>query len=191
MWSVQDHGDGLCYHSNMEKPSMRKSIIKQLRQQDKHTKVAIDQKLLEDVQASVAYQEAKVIATYLSFEFEYDTSLLIQAAQKDGKKILIPRTYPKGQMVFVPYDSETLAPTSFGLMEPTSGEAVAKSEIDLIHVPGVAFNAGGYRIGYGAGYYDRYLADFSGATLSTIYNFQEVVFQEEKHDIAVKEVFKR
>ena len=91
-------------------------------------------------------------------------------------------------MIFVDYDPDNLVATSFGLMEPASDLAVEKSEIDLIHVPGVVFNAEGYRIGYGAGYYDRYLSDFEGETVSTVYPCQKHDFQPDSYDIPVKEV---
>ena len=73
-------------------------------------------------------------------------------------------------------------------MEPASDLAVEKSKIDLIHVPGVVFNAEGYRIGYGAGYYDRYLSDFEGMTVSMVYPGQEKDFTPDSHDVAVREV---
>ena len=91
-------------------------------------------------------------------------------------------------MIFVDYDPDNLVATSFGLMDPASDMAVEKSEIDLIHVPGVVINAEGYRIGYGAGYYDRYLSDFEGETVSTVYPCQEMDFIPYSHDIAVREV---
>lgn len=91
-------------------------------------------------------------------------------------------------MVFVDYDPEDLVLSYFGVWEPASSVAVAKEEIDLIHVPGVVFNEQGYRIGHGGGYYDRYLADYEGATVSTIYACQEGEFEPESHDIAVEEV---
>ena len=91
-------------------------------------------------------------------------------------------------MIFVDYDESRLQKSSFGLMEPTSEEAVDKTEIDLIHVPGVVFNSQGFRIGYGGGYYDRYLADFAGASISTIYAVQQAEFTPAQHDVAVKEL---
>lgn len=91
-------------------------------------------------------------------------------------------------MIFVDYDESRLQKSSFGLMEPTSEEAVDKTEIDLIHVPGVVFNSQGFRIGYGGGYYDRYLADYTGASISTIYAVQQAEFLPAQHDVAVKEL---
>ena len=91
-------------------------------------------------------------------------------------------------MIFVVYDEADLQITKFGLKEPRSEEALEKSAIDLIHVPGLAFNNEGYRIGFGAGYYDQYLADFQGDTVSTIYSFQKFTFEPSFFDIPVKEV---
>ena len=170
------------------KNELRKTVLAQLTSQDPETKAKIDQYLLEQLIALPAYKDAQVIATYLSFPHEYDTSLLINQALKDGKRLLIPKTYKQGRMIFVDYDPDNLVATSFGLMEPASDLAVEKSEIDLIHVPGVVFNDEGFRIGYGAGYYDRFLSDFEGETVSTVYPCQKHDFQPDSYDIPVKEV---
>ena len=170
------------------KNELRKTVLAQLTSQDPETKAKIDQYLLEQLIALPAYKDAQVIAAYLSFPHEYDTGLLINQALKDGKRLLIPKTYKQGRMIFVDYDPDNLVATSFGLMEPVSDLAVEKSEIDLIHVPGVVFNDEGYRIGYGAGYYDRYLSDFEGETVSTVYPCQKHDFQPDNYDIPVKEV---
>ena len=119
------------------KNKLRKTVLSQLTSQEPETKAEIDKNLLEKLIALPAYKDAQVIATYLAFPHEYDTSLLIKQALKDGKRLLIPKTYKQGQMIFVDYDPDNLVATSFGLMEPASDLAVEKSEIDLIHVPGV------------------------------------------------------
>lgn len=171
------------------KASIRKSVLKKMKGLEPDNKRKADQALIQRLRSLPAYQAASVIATYLSFPHEVDTSILIDAAQADGKQVVIPKTYPKGRMEFVAYDPQRLKQTSFGLLEPEDGsEAIDKSEIDLIHVPGVAFRKDGYRLGYGGGYYDRYLADYDGATVSTIYACQEVDFLPASHDIPVKEV---
>ncbi len=171
------------------KARIRKDVLQKMKDLEPENKRRVDQALIQRLRSLPAYQEASVIATYLPFPHEVDTSFLIDAAQEDGKQVVIPKTYPKGRMEFVAYDPQKLIPTAFGLLEPEDGsQAVDQSKIDLIHVPGVGFQKDGYRLGYGGGYYDRYLADFDGATVSTIYACQEVDFAPAPHDIPVQEV---
>lgn len=171
------------------KAELRKKILQEMKAIPREQKQAMDQALTDQFLKHPFYQEAKVIATYLSFPHEFQTQGLIEQALKDGKKVLIPKTYPKRHMDFVVYDPQQLVKTSFGLLEPQGDlEVVDASQIDLIHVPGLAFTTKGYRIGYGGGYYDRYLEYFSGHTLSTVYHYQVQDFIPEKHDIPVQEV---
>ena len=171
------------------KSELRKQVLHEMKAISQEQKQFIDQALTEQLLQHPFYQEAKVIATYLSFPHEFQTQELIEQALRDCKKVLIPKTYPKGRMDFVVYDPQQLVKTSFGLLEPQGDlEVVDASQIDLIHVPGLAFTTEGYRIGYGGGYYDRYLEYFSGHTLSTIYPCQIQDFIPENHDIPVEEV---
>ena len=171
------------------KSELRKQVMQEMKALPREQKQFIDQALTERLLQHPFYQEAKVIATYLSFPHEFQTQELIEQALKDGKKVLIPKTYSKGCMDFVVYDPQQLVKTSFGLLEPQGDlEVVAAYQIDLIHVPGLAFTTEGYRIGYGGGYYDCYLEHFSGNTLSTIYPCQIQDFIPENHDIPVQEV---
>ena len=171
------------------KSELRKQVLQEMKAISQEQKQAMDQALTERILQHPFYQEAKVIATYLSFPHEFQTQELIEQALRDGKKVLIPKTYPKGRMDFVVYDPQQLVKTSFGLLEPQGNlEVVDASQIDLIHVPGLAFTTEGYRIGYGGGYYDRYLEHFSGHTLSTVYPCQIQDFSPENHDIPVQEV---
>ena len=171
------------------KAELRKQVLQEMKAIPREQKQAMDQVLTERLLQHPFYQEAKVIATYLSFPHEFQTQELIEQALKDGKKVLIPKTYPKGRMEFVVYRPQQLVKTSFGLLEPQGDlEVVDASQIDLIHVPGLAFTTEGYRIGYGGGYYDRYLKHFSGNTLSTVYPCQIRDFIPEDHDIPVQEV---
>ena len=171
------------------KSELRKQVLREMKAISQEQKQFIDQTLTDQFLKHPFYQEAKVIASYLSFPHEFQTQELIEQAQKDGKKVLIPKTYPKGRMDFVVYDPQQLVKTSFGLLEPQGDlEVVDASQIDLIHVPGLVFTTKGYRIGYGGGYYDRYLEHSSGHTLSTVYPCQIQDFIPEKHDIPVQEV---
>ena len=171
------------------KSELRKQVLHEMKAISQEQKQFIDQALTEQLLQHPFYQEAKVIATYLSFPHEFQTQELIEQALRDCKKVLIPKTYSKGRMDFVIYDPQQLVKTSFGLLEPQGVlEVVDASQIDLIHVPGLAFTTEGYRIGYGGGYYDRYLKHFSGHTLSTVYHYQVQEFIPENHDIPVEEV---
>ncbi len=171
------------------KSELRKQVLHEMKAIPRTQKVTLDLALTERLLQHPFYQEAKIIATYLSFSHEFQTQGLIEQALRDGKKVLIPKTYPKGRMDFVVYHPQQLVKTSFGLLEPQGDlEVVDASQIDLIHVPGLAFTTEGYRIGYGGGYYDRYLEHFSGHTLSTIYPCQVQQFMPENHDIPVQEV---
>lgn len=171
------------------KKILRKETIAAMKGLPQSVKAEADSQLTQRFIQLSAFQEAQTLATYLSMGHEFSTASLIQAALQGGKRVCVPRTYPQGRMEFVEYDPEILEKTRFGLLEPNEqGKVVDKSEIDLIHVPGVVFQSEGYRIGYGAGYYDRYLADYSGETVSTIYSIQEGEFQPDSFDIAVQEV---
>lgn len=171
------------------KKTLRNQTIAAMKALPQTVKTQADEQLTQCLLELPAFQEAKTLATYLSFDHEVSTAGLIQAALQLGKRVCVPRTYPQGRMVFVEYDPDILEKTRFGLLEPNEkGKLVEQSEIDLIHVPGVVFQSKGYRIGYGGGYYDRYLADFAGKTVSTIYSIQQKEFQPDAFDQAVQEV---
>ena len=171
------------------KSKLRKQVLQEMKAVPQKQKQAMDRALTKRFLQHPFYQEAKTIATYLSFPHEFQTQELIEQALKDGKKVLIPKTYPKGRMEFVVYNPQQLAKTSFGLLEPQGDlEVMEPSQIDLIHVPGLTFTREGYRIGYGGGYYDRYLENFAGQTMSTIYPCQIQTFNPDSHDIPVQEV---
>ena len=171
------------------KKTLRKETIAAMKELPESVKTQADEQLTQRILELPAFQEAKTLATYLSFDHEFSTAGLIQAALQLGKRVCVPRTYPQGRMEFVKYDPDILGKTRFGLLEPNErGQVVDKSEIDVIHVPGLVFQSKGYRIGYGGGYYDRYLADYTGKTVSTIYSIQQKEFQPDVFDQAVQEV---
>ena len=171
------------------KKAIRKQVLQGLKSLSKEEKQSMNDWLTEQFFQHPFYKEAKTIATYLSFPHEFQTARLIEQAQKDEKTLLIPKTYPHGKMDFVLYEPEKLERNSFGLLEPQGDFTILEpSQIDLIHVPGLAFNSSGYRIGYGGGYYDRYLSNYSSNTISTLYPCQIQNFQPEHYDIPVEEV---
>ena len=103
---------------------------------------------------------AKTVMLYASFRSEVDTGALISWCRGQGKRVALPKVTGAGTMeAFLVGDPRVdLEAGVWGIPEPTSGlERVEPSEIDIVIVPGVAFDLHGGRLGYGGGYYDTYL----------------------------------
>ena len=113
-WKRRQQSRGIIYESRTTQENFARN-----EGYPREQKQFIDQALTERLLHHPFYQEARVIASYLSFPHEFQTQELIEQALKDGKKVLIPKTYPKGRMDFVVYDPQQLVKTSFGLLEPT------------------------------------------------------------------------
>ncbi|MFC6180907.1 5-formyltetrahydrofolate cyclo-ligase [Lactiplantibacillus daowaiensis] len=160
----------------MEKKAFRQHQITQLSQLSEPTRQAQNANLQQQLFASSAWQQAQVVAMTISSAIEVDTQPIIEAAWQAGKQVVIPKTLPHRQMAFMPYTATSeLARTKFGILEPVNGTAVAKTAIDLILVPGLGYSRDQHaRIGFGGGYYDRYLADYPGVKLTLA--FQVMAF---------------
>ncbi|MCD5001093.1 5-formyltetrahydrofolate cyclo-ligase [Enterococcus saccharolyticus] len=123
--------------------------------------------------ASQLWKNAKSIGVVRSTEFEFDTQPIIARGLAEGKIVTVPKSLPGHQLAFYEVDEYTAyRKTTFGVEEPVSNLFVTKEEIDLLLVPGIVFSSQGYRIGFGGGFYDRYLADFEGNTCSLVFSEQ-------------------
>jgi 5-formyltetrahydrofolate cyclo-ligase len=152
---------------------------------DSSDKTQQTQAIMAQFLASDIYQEATIIALFMPMPFEFDMTRLLSDT---SKRIVIPKTLPQSKMIFTDYDKDTLFLTPFGVRESKSDIPVIP---DLIIVPGLAWTEDGYRVGYGGGYYDRYLADFTGETASFVYDFQIIsTIERNKFDIPVRHIFK-
>ncbi|MRX72633.1 5-formyltetrahydrofolate cyclo-ligase [Bacillus lacus] len=144
--------------------------------------------------ASPSWERAETIAFTISRGKEVDTFSMIEQAWKEGKTVAVPKCEPKTkEMIFRALTSfDELETVYFGLQEPIPARTalLSKEELDLIFVPGICFDHKGFRIGYGGGYYDRYLKGYKGETAAMAFSMQllpEVPF--EKHDIPVQYIF--
>ena len=137
--------------------------------------------------SSAPYAAASTLALYCSIRSEVATSRIFAAALQTGKRVLYPRTVGTTLEFVVVETLETLEESRFGICEPRAGEAIPLAKIDLIVLPGVAFDEKGIRLGYGLGCYDRALAAVERPTLVGLaYDFQVVaVLPREEHDIPV------
>lgn len=122
-----------------------------------------------------AWQTARTVATTISSGFELATQPIIDAAHAAGKTIAVPATLPHRQMAFHVVDAATeFATSTFGLQEPINGEVIAPADFDLIIVPGLVFAASHERLGFGGGYYDRYLPQTTGFKVALALPAQQV-----------------
>ncbi|WP_107841704.1 5-formyltetrahydrofolate cyclo-ligase [Metasolibacillus meyeri] len=174
----------------MDKKTIRQAVRAQLEAisyADYRTRShAIGKQLMQ--QPSI--QEGKTIAVTISSKPEVDTIAIIEALWQQGKTVAVPKCHPKTrEMTFYAIEGFYQLETVYmDLREPMPAmtELVERETIDTIIVPGIVFDKKGYRIGYGGGYYDRYLPDFRGTLLALAFSEQlaeQVPF--ESHDIPV------
>jgi 5-formyltetrahydrofolate cyclo-ligase len=124
---------------------------------------AIQRKVLE----SAEYRAAGSVFPYVAMPTEPDTRRIIERALSDGKRVYVPKCVSKTEMLAVRIKSvDDLQPGAYGIPEPVDcSETAAPNELDLILVPCVSASKDGKRLGHGAGYYDRFLAESGGTTL--------------------------
>ncbi len=122
------------------------------------------------MQLEGALQAASCIFIFSSFGSEVQTHALIKACLLSNQRVCLPLCGQNGLMRAIEVrDFSALRPGIFGILEPQSGAEVPKAQIDLALVPGLAFDRFGYRLGYGKGYYDRFLQGFSGRSIGLCY----------------------
>jgi 5-formyltetrahydrofolate cyclo-ligase len=110
---------------------------------------------------------------YMPINNEADTAGLIEYLFINGKHVSIPYINSKNEMIAVEIDRQTEYVTdSFGIKIPKNIVIVDKGKLEVIIVPGIAFDKKGYRVGYGKGYYDRFLCDIDPMTVAWCYDFQ-------------------
>lgn len=122
--------------------------------------------ITEQVLALPEWRNAKTVMAYVSMAEEPDTKALIAAALAEGKTLLLPRCADRSVMEALPVtDPDSLVPGMLGIPEPPAAEGCAAPDPELILVPCVAATPNGIRLGHGAGYYDRFLAEHRGMTV--------------------------
>ncbi|MDA8443189.1 MAG: 5-formyltetrahydrofolate cyclo-ligase [Peptococcaceae bacterium] len=149
-------------------------------------RAAKSQNISERIKELPAFQEAKTVMLYLDFRGEVETEALIEELLVQGKRVVVPvcnadKTITPKQICNISAD---LQAGTWGIREPKPEvcPSVDPLEIDLVLVPGVAFDANGNRVGYGAGYYDRFVPQLRAAVPLVALAFEAQILPEIQPD---------
>lgn len=140
----------------------------------KEIKAELDKKLSDALLESDEYKSCKTLFCFVSSPIEVDTSKILTSALDDGKRLALPRCKNRhGDMDFYYVnDLSSLIKGEFSIYEPNPElcEQVTDFSSGLCIVPGLSFDLQGYRLGFGKGYYDRFLQKFGGVTVGLCYS---------------------
>ena len=179
-----------------KKNALRKKYKKIRAEIVSENKAGLDLTMTKTVLSSMSYKYCKTLLLFSSFGDEPDTSEIAKKALADGKRVFYPKSYDGGIIKFYKVNSmdELSESGMFGIKEPSekTEEYEAQGTAELCLVPGLCFDKNGFRIGYGKGYYDRFLAKFKGIAAGFVYNgcvSEEPIVFEKRYDKSVDIIF--
>ena len=174
----------------MDKKELRRQIREQKRAMTEEQIVTAGARLGELFLNCPEYKAAKTIYGYLPYNQEVRTVPMLEQAMKDGKRVAVPKCYGD-QMRFIYLDDLSQVESGYaGIPEPIADEPVAEDKTALVLMPGLAFTEDGNRMGYGGGFYDKFLAaEPDHPTVALCYDFQMVDYiPTDDYDIPVDRV---
>ncbi|MBO5864919.1 MAG: 5-formyltetrahydrofolate cyclo-ligase [Bacteroidaceae bacterium] len=167
-----------------EKSELRRAVRARLVQLTSDDKVLRSASICDEVERHILANGASVVALFSPLADEPQLWPLVERLA-GRMQVVLPRV--EGEVMnFYPYGGEIMAIGAFGISEPQGGVPVQPFEIDAVVVPGVAFTAGGARMGRGKGFYDRYLSQSGFTALKIGVCYREQLVPEiltEKHDV--------
>ena len=174
----------------MDKKELRRSIRDRKRAMTEEEIVSRSEALGRLFIASEAYKNAKTIYGYLPYNQEVRTVPMLEQALRDGKKVAVPKCYGDEMRFIYMDDLSKVAPGYADIPEPIADDPVAEDKTALVLMPGMAFTEKGDRMGYGGGFYDKFLAaEPEHPTVALCYAFQMVEsLPTEEYDIPVDRV---
>ena len=155
------------------KTELRNSIRAKKRAMTEEEIVSRSEALAQQFYASEAYKNAKTIYGYMPYNQEVRTTRAMEQVLKDGKGLALPKIYGDRMDFIVVTDLSQVEKGYCGIPEPIHDEPLGSDETSLVLMPGIAFDPQGHRIGYGGGFYDKFLAaEPNHPTLALCYDFQ-------------------
>ncbi|MCI5485421.1 MAG: 5-formyltetrahydrofolate cyclo-ligase [Clostridiales bacterium] len=174
----------------MNKQELRKAIRTRKRAMTEEEIERRSRSLCQKFLESDAYRACRTLYGYLPYNQEVRTVPILAQALADGKQVAVPKVYGDDMKFIVLTDLTQVSRGYAGIPEPIADEPVAEDETALVLMPGLAFDPQGHRIGYGGGFYDKFLSrEPNHPTLALCYEFQMVEHLEtEEFDIPVDTV---
>lgn len=157
----------------MDKKQIRKELFEKRKHIPKDRKAIYDKEISNKITQTDYFKNAKQVLVFASCGDEFDTRYIIEKCRMENKSVFYPLCIDKqGEMKFLKVDSnEDLQNGMYDIPEPKSTcDEYKPEQNDLIIVPCLSVDNNGYRIGYGKGYYDRFLKDFNGVSICPCYH---------------------
>ncbi len=157
----------------MDKNTLRKELLLKRKEIAKEKKAIYDKEISKKIIETDAFKNAEQVLVFSSTEFEFDTGLIVHCCRLQNKKVFYPLcTDRNGNMEFLKVENERdLQLGMYNISEPISTcEKYIPHQNDLVIVPCLSANKNKNRIGYGKGYYDRFLNSFDGVSISPCYS---------------------
>lgn len=174
----------------MDKKALRKEIRSKKLLLSKEQIYDASLRLAELFFTTEQYKNANTIYGYMPYNQEVRTELILERALADGKLVAVPKVYGDEMRFIYINDFNGLALSEMGIPEPIADGPIAMDKTALVLMPGLAFDNQGHRVGYGGGFYDKFLANEPGhPTIALCYDFQ--IFPElatDAFDIPVNKV---
>ena len=156
-----------------EKQRLREECLAARETLSEQERSVLDNRITQKLLATSEYAEATTVLTYVSVSSEVSTRMFIECALRDGKTVAVPRCLPGHCLEFVAIASlEQLVAAPFNLLEPAKElPAVTEDQKNnsICIVPALLVDTKGYRLGYGAGFYDRFLSTYPGKKICLAY----------------------
>ena len=157
----------------LEKQRLREERLAAREVLSEQERSVLDDRITQKLLATSEYAEATTVLTYVSVSSEVSTRMIIESALRDGKTVAVPRCLPGHCLEFVAIVSlEQLVAAPFNLLEPAKElPAVTEDQKNnsICIVPALLVDTKGYRLGYGAGFYDRFLSTYPGKKICLAY----------------------
>ena len=159
-----------------KKNAIREEYKARRREMDRETRADRDSRICNHAMGLVSFRFAEYVLLYAALEDEIDIYDIAREAMARGKKIAFPRCRKEDHTMkyHIVESLDQLSPDSYGILEPSEDLPVYDPENDagsaICFVPGLVYDKAGFRVGYGKGFYDRFLSRFKGSSVGVVYS---------------------